>query len=279
MPAAIPFPQSAARHERRRILNDTSIQSLKPPAKGRVDYFDDATPGLSLRMTSNDVRTLDGLLPRQERPPKAADGGPLSGGEACRRQGTRARSAAEGRARGRSRRRQACRARRPHVWRAGEGVHRRLRQAEQAELAGGRAPAQRELAAEMEDASRRRDLHTEDLLAVLNAKVKEGAPVAANRLRAPVSRMFTFAARRVDREPRDRRQETDQGNDARSCAHRRQDRRCLPIRQARTERARAEPGPPRASSRRRSGVREAPARPGERIVDEALADSLMGFYH
>jgi len=57
MPEAIPFPQPDARLDRRRILNDTSIRSLNPPAAGRVDYFDNATPGLSLRVTSNDVRT------------------------------------------------------------------------------------------------------------------------------------------------------------------------------------------------------------------------------
>ena len=38
------------------------------------------------------------------------------------------------------------------------------------------------------------EISAEDLLAVLNAKVKAGSPVAANRLRALVSRMFTFGA-------------------------------------------------------------------------------------
>src|SRR5262249_23619320 len=38
------------------------------------------------------------------------------------------------------------------------------------------------------------DIKAEDLLAILNTKVREGSPVAANRLRALVSRMFTFAA-------------------------------------------------------------------------------------
>ena len=57
MPEAIPFPQAAGRLERRRILNDTTIRSLKPPAAGRVDYFDDLTPGLSLRVTAKNART------------------------------------------------------------------------------------------------------------------------------------------------------------------------------------------------------------------------------
>jgi integrase len=38
------------------------------------------------------------------------------------------------------------------------------------------------------------EVRSEDLLLLLNAKVKRGAPVAANRLRALVSRIFTFGA-------------------------------------------------------------------------------------
>jgi len=57
VPEAIRFPRQARRLERRRIINDTSSRSIKPPASGAVDYFDDLTPGLSLRVTSNDVRT------------------------------------------------------------------------------------------------------------------------------------------------------------------------------------------------------------------------------
>jgi hypothetical protein len=57
VPDAIQFPQPARRLERRRIINDTTIRSIKPPASGTVDYFDDLTPGLSLRITPNDVRT------------------------------------------------------------------------------------------------------------------------------------------------------------------------------------------------------------------------------
>jgi hypothetical protein len=57
VPEAIQFPRPARRLERRRIINDTTIRSIKPPASGTVDYFDDLTPGLSLRITANDVRT------------------------------------------------------------------------------------------------------------------------------------------------------------------------------------------------------------------------------
>jgi hypothetical protein len=38
------------------------------------------------------------------------------------------------------------------------------------------------------------EIKAEDLLAILNAKLRDGSPVAANRLRALVSRMFTFGA-------------------------------------------------------------------------------------
>jgi len=52
------FPQPAvARHAKRRILNAATLKALKPPPAGSVDFFDDATPGLSLRVTANDVRT------------------------------------------------------------------------------------------------------------------------------------------------------------------------------------------------------------------------------
>jgi len=57
MPDALQFPRTARRLARRRITNGTSIRSIKPPSAGTVDYFDDLTPGLSLRVTSNDVRS------------------------------------------------------------------------------------------------------------------------------------------------------------------------------------------------------------------------------
>src|SRR5262245_23778105 len=38
------------------------------------------------------------------------------------------------------------------------------------------------------------EVTADDLLAVLNAKLRDGAPVAANRVRALVSRIYTFGA-------------------------------------------------------------------------------------
>jgi hypothetical protein len=63
MPEAVPFPRPAARLERRRIINDTHDSRYQAAAAGSLDYFDDLTPGLSLRVTANDVRTWTGLLP------------------------------------------------------------------------------------------------------------------------------------------------------------------------------------------------------------------------
>src|SRR5262249_2488386 len=58
MPETIAFPRPApVRLERRRSINDTSVRSIKPPAKGTVDFFDDLTPGLSPPVTAQDVRT------------------------------------------------------------------------------------------------------------------------------------------------------------------------------------------------------------------------------
>ena len=46
-----------SRESKRRILNASTLKALVPPPVGSVDHFDDLTPGLSLRITSNDVRT------------------------------------------------------------------------------------------------------------------------------------------------------------------------------------------------------------------------------
>ena len=63
-PEAIQFQRPARRLERRQAINDTSIRSIKPPATGAVDYFDDLTPEA---IAARDVQRrahLDSLLPR-----------------------------------------------------------------------------------------------------------------------------------------------------------------------------------------------------------------------
>jgi integrase len=193
MPEAIAFPPRDARLERRRILNDTTIRSLKPPATGRVDYFDDLTPGLSLRVTSKNTRSwtvfyrnkngrqkrltlgrypvvklVDARELAREAQRKAAHGGdPVVEKRAARAVltfGALAKEYIDSYAKPNKR-----------SWREDE------RQLNASLLPKGKTRPAGEILAE-------------DLLALLNAKVKDGAPVAANRLRALVSRIFTFAA-------------------------------------------------------------------------------------
>jgi hypothetical protein len=61
---------AAPRKPKRRILSATTLRALKPPPKGSVDYFDDMTPGLFLRVTANDPSTLSNPISR--RSPAAA---------------------------------------------------------------------------------------------------------------------------------------------------------------------------------------------------------------
>jgi integrase len=193
MPEAIPFPPPAERLERRRIINDTTIRSLKPPSSGRVDYFDDLTPGLSLRVTAKDARTwtvfyrnkngrqkrltlgrypavklVDARELAREAQRKVAHGGdPVVEKRAARDVltfGALAKEYMDSYAKPNKR-----------SWREDE------RQLNASLLPKWKTRPAAEISAE-------------DLLGVLNAKVRAGAPVAANRLRALVSRIFTFAA-------------------------------------------------------------------------------------
>ena len=57
MPEVLPFRSApSSRQPKRRILA-TTLRELPPPAIGSIDYFDDMTPGLALRITANDART------------------------------------------------------------------------------------------------------------------------------------------------------------------------------------------------------------------------------
>ncbi len=194
MPRTIPFPGSASPHQsRRRILNALSIRGLKTPTAGRVDYFDDATPGLSLRVTAKKARTwtvfyrdkngrqkrltlgrypavslADARELAREAQLKVAKGGdPVTEKRAARDVltfGDLAAKYIENHAK-------------PHKksW----------------------AEDQRQLDASLLPKWKNRPaagVTAEDLLSLLNAKLKAGAPVAANRLRALVSRVYTFGA-------------------------------------------------------------------------------------
>jgi integrase len=160
---------------------------------GRVDYFDDATPGLSLRVTPKHVRTWTVFYRdkngRQKRltlgrypAVKLADARELAR-EAHRNVAHGADPAAQKRA-----------AR--EVLTFGELAtayidgyakpNKRSWQEDERQINASLLPKWKALPAA--------EISAETLLAVLNAKVKAGAPVAANRLRALVSRIFAFGA-------------------------------------------------------------------------------------
>jgi integrase len=184
-------PPKTVRIERRRIVNDTSIRSIKPPQRGTVDYFDDLTPGLSLRITANDVRTWHVFYrdknARQRRlslgrypAVKLVDAREL------------ARDAQRAVARGADPATEKQIARDVLTFGALAKTyiddHAKPRKKSWAE-------DQRQLDTDLLPRWRSRpatDLSADDLVAILTAKVRDGAPVAANRLRALVSRIYTF---------------------------------------------------------------------------------------
>jgi integrase len=193
VPDAIQFPQPARRLERRRIINDTTIRSIKPPASGTVDYFDDLTPGLSLRITSNDVRTWTVFYrdknARQKRltlgrypSVKLVDAREL------------ARNAQHSVAHGGDPVAEKRAAR--EVLTFGQLTQRYLDDYAKLNKKSWEED-ERQINADLLPKWKSRpaaEVRSEDLLLLLNAKVKGGAPVAANRLRALVSRIFTFGA-------------------------------------------------------------------------------------
>ena len=193
MPEALSFPRPARRLERRRIINDTSIRSIKPPATGAVDYFDDLTPGLSLRVTSKDVRTWTVFYrdknARQKRltlgrypAVKLVDAREL------------ARNAQRNVAHGGDPVVEKRAAR--EVLTFGKLADRYIKDYAKLNKKSWEED-ERQLESDLLPKWKSRpatDIRSEDLLSLLNAKVRHGSPVAANRLRALVSRIFTFGA-------------------------------------------------------------------------------------
>jgi len=193
VPEAIQFPQPARRLERRRIINDTSIRSIKPPANGTIDYFDDLTPGLSLRVTANDVRTWTVFYRDKNARQKRLTLGRYP-----------AVKLVDARELARNAQRTVAHGGDPVVEkRAAREVLTFGKLAEKyledyAKLSKKSwEEDERQINSDLLPKWKSRpavDVKSEDLLAVLNAKVRNGAPVAANRLRALVSRIFTFGA-------------------------------------------------------------------------------------
>jgi integrase len=194
MPEVLSFRSPAApRKPKRRILAATTLRTLTPPPTGSVDYFDDLTPGLSLRVTANDVRTWTvfyrdkngrqkrltlGRFPTvsladarelaREAQLKVAKGGdPVVEKRAARDVltfGELAKRYIEDHAK----------------------PNKRSWAEDQRQLDSSLLPRWRNHPAA--------DIASEDLLAILNAKVRAGSPIAANRLRALISRIYTFGA-------------------------------------------------------------------------------------
>jgi integrase len=193
VPDALQFPQPARRLERRRIINDTSIRSIKPPASGTVDYFDDLTPGLSLRVTSNDVRTWTVFYRDKNARQKRFTLGRYP-----------AVKLVDARELARDAQRSVAHGGDPVVEkRAARDVLTFEKLAEKyvddyAKLnKKSWEEDERQINSDLLPKWKSRpavEIRSEDLLLLLNAKVKNGAPVAANRLRALVSRIFTFGA-------------------------------------------------------------------------------------
>jgi len=100
------------------------------------------------------------------------------------------------------------------------------------------------------------EVSADDLLAILNAKVKKGSPVAANRVRALVSRIFYVwsraAPRSTHRESGHRREEADEGGESESRPDVRRDPAYLGrVRYAEPVRKRLIPFAPRNGATRR----------------------------
>lgn len=194
MSDVLPFPASKpSRQRKRRILAATSLRALTPPATGSVDYFDDATPSLSLRVTANDVRTWTVFYRDKHARQKRLSLGRFP-----------AVSLADAR--------ELAREAQLKVAKGGDPVL--AKRAARDALTFGEladeyiqhhakpnkkswAEDQRQLDSALLPKWRNRpavEVTAEGLLAVLNAKLRDGPPVAANRLRALVSRIFTFGA-------------------------------------------------------------------------------------
>ena len=194
MSEPIPFPKPAAvRVERRRIVNDTSIRSIKPPASGRVDYFDDLTPGLSLRVTATDVRTWTVFYRDKHGRQKRLTLGRYP-----------AVKLVDARELARNAQRDVAHGRDPVADKHAAREMLTFAQLAEKYVEEYAKPNKkswgedkRQIDADLLPKWRSRpagEIKAEDLLAILNAKVRDGAPVAANRVRALVSRIFTFAA-------------------------------------------------------------------------------------
>ncbi len=194
LPNTVTFPKrKRVRLEHRRIRNDTTIRSIKPPARGTVDYFDDLTPGLSLRVSANDVRTWYVFYrDRNGRQHRLSKGHYPAVSLADARLLAREAQLAVAKGQDPATEKQAAR----DVLTFGDLAKSYIKDYAEPHKKSWKED-QRQLAADLLPKWQNRpaaDLEAEDLIALLTAKVRNGSPVAANRLRALVSRIYTFAA-------------------------------------------------------------------------------------
>jgi integrase len=190
VPARVSSP---TRKSKARILGATSLKGLATPPVGSVDYFDDATPGLSLRVTSTGVRTWTYFYRDQHRRQKRLSLGRYSAVSlADARELARETQLKVAKGRDPVREKQAAR----DVLTFGELAQRYIDDHAKPNKRSW-AEDERQLASSLLPKWKNRpasEITPEELLAMLNAKVRAGAPVAANRLRALVSRIYSFAA-------------------------------------------------------------------------------------
>lgn len=194
MPDLVAFPsKKPAREQKRRILSATTLKALTPPPSGSVDYFDDLTPGLSLRVTANDVRTWTVFYRDQHGRQKRLTLGRFP-----------AVLLADARELAREAQRKVAKGRDPVVEKRTAREVLTFDELAESYIEDHAKPRkrswaedERQLNADLLPKWRTRpavEVTADDLLAVLNAKLRDGAPVAANRVRALVSRIYTFGA-------------------------------------------------------------------------------------
>jgi len=194
MSQPIPFA-NRTRNANRRILSAQTIRGLKAPATGRIDYFDDQTPGLSLRVSSHNVRTWTLFYRTSRGQQKRFALGHFP-----------AVTLADARDLARELQRKIAKGVDPAMDKraardaltfgrlAGEyltlhaKLHKRSWKEDERQLEADLLPKWKHRAAA--------DITRRDVRELLDRKMTSGSPVAANRLRALVSKIFNFAIER-----------------------------------------------------------------------------------
>ncbi len=194
LPFRAPVPSSS---DHKRILSAQSIRGLKPPAAGRVDYFDEQTPGLSLRVTAKDVRTWTFFYRDKTGRQKRLTLGrfdPISMTLADARELARQARSNVSKGGDPAQEKRDARLVRTFEQLATDYLelhakpNKRSWKEDERQLNADLLPKWKHLP--LEQIARR------DVRDLLDRKVAQGSPIAANRIRALVSKMFNFAVER-----------------------------------------------------------------------------------